>query len=78
MVIRFARLEFMSLDIEYDMVLLPPVSLERPSTRRRPSRRRRQRRNNRNRATHGTPCPSETPGMTNDSLSKDPSSSPKY
>jgi hypothetical protein len=31
----------MSLDIEYDMVLLPPVPLKRLSTRRRPSRRRR-------------------------------------
>jgi hypothetical protein len=45
----------MSLGIEYNMVLLPPVPLERPSTRRRPSRRRRQRWNNHNRATHGTP-----------------------
>jgi hypothetical protein len=72
-VIRFGSLEFMSLGIEYDMVLLSHVPLERPSTRRRPSRRRRQRRNNRNCATHGTLCPGETLAMANgvDSLSRD-------
>jgi hypothetical protein len=63
----------MSLGIEYDMVLLPSVPLERPSTRHRPSRHRRQRRNNHNRATHGTPCPSKTPRMADgvDSLLRD-------
>jgi hypothetical protein len=63
----------MSLGIEYDMVLLPPVPLEHPSTRRRPCRRRRQRQNNRNLATHGTPCPGETPRMADgvDSLLRD-------
>jgi hypothetical protein len=73
MMIMFGSLEFMSLDIEYDMVLLAPVPLERPSTRRRPSHRKRQRRNNRNHATHGTPCPSKTPRMADviDSLSRD-------
>jgi hypothetical protein len=54
--IRFESLEFMSLGIEYDMVLLPPVPLERPSSRRHYSRRRRQRRSNRDRAPQGTPC----------------------
>jgi hypothetical protein len=72
-VIRFESLEFMSLSIEYDMILLSPVSLERPSTRRRPSRRRRQRRGNRDRATHDTPCPGGAPGVAGDvdSLSRD-------
>jgi hypothetical protein len=71
--IRFGSLEFMSLGIEYDMVLLPPIPLERPSTRRRPSHYRRQRRNNHNHATHGAPCPGEAPRMTDevDSLLKD-------
>jgi hypothetical protein len=50
----------MSLGIEYDMILLPLVPLERPSTRRHPSRHRRQRWGNRDRATHGV-----------DSLSRD-------
>jgi hypothetical protein len=45
-VIRFGSLEFMSLGIEYDMILLSPVPLERPSTNHRPSRRRRKRRGN--------------------------------
>jgi hypothetical protein len=40
-VTRFGSLEFMSLQIEYDMVLLPPVPLERLSICPRPSRRRR-------------------------------------
>jgi hypothetical protein len=63
----------MSLGIEYDMILLSPISLERPSTRRRPSHRRRQRRGNRDRATHGTPCPGGAPGVAGDvdSLSRD-------
>jgi hypothetical protein len=43
-VIRFGSLEFMSLGIEYDMVLLAPSPLtdtqERPSVHPRPSRRR--------------------------------------
>jgi hypothetical protein len=71
--IRFGSLEFMSLDIEYAMILLPPVPLERPSTRRRPSRRRRQRRGNRDRATHGTSCPSGAFEVADgiDSLSRD-------
>jgi hypothetical protein len=72
-VIRFGSLEFMSLGIEYDMVLLPSIPLERPSTRRCPSCHRRQKWNSRNRATHDTSCPGESPGMTNgvDSLSRD-------
>jgi hypothetical protein len=63
----------MSLGIEYDMVLLPPVPLERPSTRPHPSHCRRQRQNNRNRATRGASCPSEAPRLTDDanSLSRD-------
>jgi hypothetical protein len=56
-VIMFGSLEFMSLNIEYDMILLSSVPLERPSSHHRPSRRRRQRRSNRDRATHGTLCP---------------------
>jgi hypothetical protein len=58
----------MSLGIEYDMVLLLHIPLERPSTRRR-----RQRRSNCGRATHGTPCPSGAPRMAGDvdSLSRD-------
>jgi hypothetical protein len=72
-VIKFGSLEFMSLDIEYDMVFLPPIPLERPSTRRRPCRCRRQRWNNRSHATQDTPCRSEAPRMADgvDSLSKD-------
>jgi hypothetical protein len=72
-VIRFGNQEFMSLDIEYDMVLLTPVPLECPSTRCRPSRRWRQRRSNRDRATHGTSCPNEAPRVASDidSLSRD-------
>jgi hypothetical protein len=63
----------MSLGIEYDMILLPLVPLERPSTRRRPSRRRRQRWGNYGRATHGTPCHGGALGMADgiDSLSRD-------
>jgi hypothetical protein len=63
----------MSLGIEYDMILLLHVPLERPSSHHRPSRRRRQRQSNRNHATHGTPCPGEAPGMADgiDSLSRD-------
>jgi hypothetical protein len=63
----------MSLGIEYDMILLPPVPLELPSSRRRPSRRRRQRRSNRDRATHGTPGTGGAFGMADgiDSLSRD-------
>jgi hypothetical protein len=38
-VIKLESLEFMSLGIEYDMILLSLVPLEHPSTRRRPSRR---------------------------------------
>jgi hypothetical protein len=59
--IRFGSLEFMSLGIEYDMVLLPPGPLvdtrERTGVRPCPSRRRRQRRSNRKRATRSTPVP---------------------
>jgi hypothetical protein len=69
-VIRFGSLEFMSLGIEYDMVLLPasPLadSLEHLSACSHPPHRRRQRRNNRNRATHGTPCLGEAPRLTDD------------
>jgi hypothetical protein len=72
-VIRFGSLKFMSLGIKYDMVLLPPVPLERSSTRHRPSYRRRQRQNNHNHATHGTLFPDDTLRMVNgiDSLSRD-------
>jgi hypothetical protein len=72
-VIKFGSLEFMSLGIEYDMVLLPLVPLKRLSTRRCPSRRRRQRWNDINYATHGTPCPGDTPEMVDgiDSLASD-------
>jgi hypothetical protein len=52
----------MSLDIEYDMILLSPVPLDHPSTCRRPSHCRRQRRNNRDRATHDTYAPAKLPG----------------
>jgi hypothetical protein len=70
-VIKFGNLEFMSLSIEYDMGLLPPVPLERP--RRRPSRRRRQRWNYRDRATHDTALYGEAPRMADgvDSFSRD-------
>jgi hypothetical protein len=63
----------MSLGIEYDMILLSPIPLERPSTHHRPSRRRRQRRGNHDRATHGTPCPGGAPRMAAgiESLSRD-------
>jgi hypothetical protein len=73
-VIKFGSLEFMSLGIEYDMVLLPPVPLERPSTHRRPSHHRRQRRGNRDHSTPSTPCPGGAHGMAGgiDSLSRDP------
>jgi hypothetical protein len=53
--IRFGSVLFMSLRIEYDMVLLPPTPPEDQGSRRRPSRRRRQRRSNCNRA-HGELC----------------------
>jgi hypothetical protein len=71
-VIRFGSLEFMSLGIEYDMVLLPPAPLEHPSARSRPCRRR-QRQNNRNRVAHGTPCLGEAPRPIDDidSLARD-------
>jgi hypothetical protein len=63
----------MSLGIEYDMILLPPVPLERLGSRRCPSRHRRQRWSNRDRATQATPC---TGGATRtadgiESLSRD-------
>jgi hypothetical protein len=76
-VIWFGSLEFMSLGIEYDMVLLPPGPMadtqERPSVCSRPSRRRRQRRSNCNCATHGTRCPDEALGLADDahSLARD-------
>jgi hypothetical protein len=54
--IGFGSLEFMSLDIEYDMVLLPPALPEDQSSCRRPYCRRRQRQRNRNRAPRGTLC----------------------
>jgi hypothetical protein len=53
---RFGSLEFMSLGIEYDMVLLLPIPPEDRSSRRRPSRRRRQKRSKHNRASRGTLC----------------------
>jgi hypothetical protein len=69
-VIRFGSLEFMSLRIEYDMVLLPPGPLtntqEHPCARSNPSRRRRHKRSNHSRATGGTPCPGRAPRLTND------------
>src|SRR5688572_23324776 len=72
-VIRFRSLKFMSLDIEYDMILLSPVPLGCPSSHRRPSHRRRQRWSNRDRATHGTPCIRGASGMADgiDSLSRE-------
>jgi hypothetical protein len=70
MVIWFGSLEYMSLVIEYDMVLLPPKHLadaqEQPNFCPRPLCRRRQRRNNRNRNAGSTPCPFNAPGLTND------------
>jgi hypothetical protein len=77
MVIWFGSLEYMSLDIEYDMVLLPPKHLadaqEQPNFRPRPLCYRRQRRNNRNRTAGSAPCPFNAPGLTNDidSLARD-------
>jgi hypothetical protein len=68
----------MSLEIEYNMVLLPPGppanTHERPGVRPRPSHRKRQRRSNCNRTTRGTPCPGEAPGLVDDadSLARDP------
>jgi hypothetical protein len=76
-VIRFGSLEFMSLGIEYDMVLLPPGPLantqERLSVHPRLSRRRRQRRSNHNCVTRGTPCADEALGLADDidSLARD-------
>jgi hypothetical protein len=61
--IRFESLEFMSLSIEYDMVLLPPVPLECPSSRRRSSCRKRKRWSNRNHAPQGTPCAKSALGL---------------
>jgi hypothetical protein len=46
----------MSLGIEYDMILLSPIPLERPRSRCRPSHCRRKRRSNHDSATQGTPC----------------------
>jgi hypothetical protein len=73
MMIRVGSLEFMSLGIEYDMILLPPVPLERPSSRRRPSCCRRQRQRNRDRAPQGTPCAGGVAGTDDsiESLSRD-------
>jgi hypothetical protein len=73
MTIRFGSLEFISLGIEYDMILLPPVPLERLSSRKHPSRRRRQRGSNRDRAPPGTLCAGGTAGTDDGikSLSRD-------
>jgi hypothetical protein len=73
MVIRFGSLEFMSLNIEYDMILLPPVPLDLPSTGHRPSHRRSQRWGNFVCSTHGTLCPGGAPRMADgiDSLLRD-------
>jgi hypothetical protein len=68
MVIKFGSLEFMSLGIKYDMVLLPPGPLadtqEHPDVCPRPSCRRSHRRSNR--TTHGTSCLDEAPGLADD------------
>jgi hypothetical protein len=62
----------MSLGIEYDMILLPLVLLEHPSSLRCPSSRRRQRQNNCDHAAHGTPCTGGALGMEDgiDSISR--------
>jgi hypothetical protein len=63
----------MSLGIKYDMILLPPVSLERPSSRRHPSCRRTKRRSNHDRATQATSCTRGSTAMDDgiESLSRD-------
>jgi hypothetical protein len=76
MVIRFGSLEFMSLGIEYDKVLLPPGPLAdtqgQPDVCPRSSRRRRRRRSNRNRTTCSTLYPIDAPELANeaDSLAR--------
>jgi hypothetical protein len=66
--IRFGGLEFMSLDIEYDMVLLPPGPLANTQgqldVHPRPSSHRRRRRSNR--TTCSTPCPIDALELAND------------
>jgi hypothetical protein len=76
-VIWFGSLEFMSLSIEYDMVLLPPRHMvdaqEQPDFRPLPPRRTRWRRNNHNRTAGNATCPVDTLGLTNnaDFLARD-------
>jgi hypothetical protein len=63
----------MSLDIEYDMILIPPVPIEHPISRSHPSCHRRQRWSNHDRATQGTPFTRGAFGMADgiESLSRD-------
>jgi hypothetical protein len=71
--IKFGILEFMSLGIEYDMVLLLPTTPEDQGSRCRPFRRKRQRQSNRNHAPRGTLCAEDAVGNDDsiESLSRD-------